>query len=335
MYRCQAISALIRQSRSDYARLRGPSRFRGTGDFLEQGTMMLGCRFTTHRTSNQCSRRSVGSVVSAERGSVISALGDNFCKMYGVQRAFMANLERALADSGKKMVVLLVDLDNVPKFGQERSVDTIASLPHPVFVLGSANDGQAAQMASRGNFHFTLALKSKDAADAVICMVAASLQSLLVAHNRVGDVAVVTISDDRIFEQTAATLEQGGSPATTMSRSEAARGLFPTGLMAPLSRQQIAPTPSSEGDYGWACTCGKTFATATACDQHQADTGHSAYWACGQCKKAFSTERAWAQHQSSTGHGDCSCSCGRTFASQRSREQHFANAARHQQHHWM
>jgi hypothetical protein len=284
-----------------------------------------------------------GSVAAQGMGRVQQSLGANFCQMYGVQRAFMENLERALADSRKKMVVLLVDLDNVPKFWQERSVDKIASMPIPVFVFGSANKGQATRMRSRGNFHFTLALKSKDAADAVLNMVAASLQSLLVAHSRVGDVAVVPISDDKIFDQTAATLQQGGSPSKTMSRSDAARGLFPKGLIEPPSRQQTAPASSSEGAYWWCGECRKTFSTKKACDKHQANTGHSdgsdsesgddspegEYWECEECKKTFSTQKAWAQHQNSTGHtDDFSCSCGKTFASQRSLDQH-------QKHHGM
>ncbi|KAJ1495238.1 hypothetical protein T484DRAFT_2159182 [Baffinella frigidus] len=279
------------------------------------------------------SRSSGGSGAAQGVARVQQSLGVNFCQMYGVQRAFMENLERALADRRKKCIVLLVDLDNVPKFWQEKSVEKIATMPYPVFVFGSANKG--CSIRSRGNFNFTLALRSKDAADAVLNMVAASLQSLLVAHGRVGDVAVVPISDDRIFEQTAATLQQGGSPSRTMSRSDAARGLFPKGLMAPPPRQQIAPASSSDA-YWWCGECRKTFTTEKACDRHQADTGHTDgsgseseddssegdYWECGECKKTFSTEKGWAQHQSSTGHTDHICSCGRTFASQRSLEQH-------------
>ena len=219
-------------------------------------------------------------------------LADNICKMYGVQRVFMDNLAGALADRRKKCVVLLVDLDNVPKCWQEKSANMISKHPSPVFVFGSANAEQDARLASTGNFHFSLALKIKDAADAVLNMIAASMQALLAVHDRVGDVAVIPISDDKIFDQTAATLRKGGSPATTVSRSNAARGFSPRDIMAPPSRQQNAAKSSS---YGFICDeCNKTFATEMALGQHQEAPRQSGLRCC--CK-SFATVGALQQHQ--------------------------------------
>jgi hypothetical protein len=199
-------------------------------------------------------------------------------------------------------------------------------------------------LASRGNFHFSLALKSKDAADAVLNMVAASMQALLVVYERVGDVAVLTISDDRIFEQTVATLRKGGSPAKNVSRSDAALVLLQRDIMAPPSRQQIAAKSSSDG---WICDeCNKTFATEMALEHHQEATGHSddgasssenvakassvllhsskihSYgWICDECNKIFATERALNQHQEAKGH-DYVCSCCKSFTTERALQQH-------------
>jgi len=207
-------------------------------------------------------------------------LADNFCEAYGVNHAFMQNLKGALDDRPKcKVGVLLVDLDNVPKFWQQQSVDEIATMPFPVFVFGSANATGAAwctRLTSRDNFHFTLALQSKDAADAVLNMMAASLHCLIVAHDRVGDVGVIPISDDKIFLQTAEILRKGGSPSEIMSRKDAASGFFPRLLMAPLSQPQLAAQSSSDKSDEWKCSeCWKTFATEKAFKQHQRATGHT------------------------------------------------------------
>ena len=104
--------------------------------------------------------------------------------------------------------LLPVDLDNVPKLYQLQSVQSPAKAPFPVSVVGSARTGQKA-LPSKDNFHFTLALKSQDAAHGILNMVAGAMQIFMAAFGREGDVAVVPISDDRIFHQTGHTLKQG------------------------------------------------------------------------------------------------------------------------------
>jgi len=214
---------------------------------------------------------------------VLSRAGASFKASFGVKDDFMKNLERALSDRRQKMAVLLVDLDNVPKFYQRQSVQALAKAPFPVFVVGSARTRQNA-LPSKDNFHFTLALKSKDAADGILNMVAGAMQMLIAGFDRGGDVAVVPISDDRIFDQTAHTLQQGGTPSARVSRAEASRGILNLrGMLGGAGRADgraaITYCTDSNGsdswesdsdDSEWECDyCDKTFATARARDQHE------------------------------------------------------------------
>ena len=248
-----------------------------------------------------------GSAVSASGSrspqaiGVIFDLGKNFQRMYNVETAFMNNLGSMLSDHSKKLVILLVDMDQVPKFYQKASVDAIARMPVPVFVVGSANrQVDRSAMASKGNFHFTLAQKTKDSADAIIAMMAASLQSLLVACRREDDVYFATISDDRIFEQVTSTLRQGGAFAQSFSKKDAAHGLENFSRMLGTSngaaggsggagRQQKIRQPEPDSDSSWA-------------SDSDSDSGPPT---CDDCGKIFCDERALEQHQDATGHYNC------------------------------
>ena len=91
---------------------------------------------------------------SSGRG-VIPRAGASFKASFGVRDDLMENLERALSDRRQKMAVMLVDLDNVPKFYQRQSVQALAKAPFPVFVVESARTRQTA-LPSKDNFHFAL-----------------------------------------------------------------------------------------------------------------------------------------------------------------------------------
>jgi len=149
-------------------------------------------------------------------------------KTFGIDEYFIYCLERAFGDRTQQLCVRLVDLDDVPGFWQQHSVDALSRSPINVFAFGAANRYTRVAVSSSGNFHFSLASKSKDAADAILNMIAGYLQSLISAFNRRGEVVVVPISDDQIFLQTTATLQMGGTPAMNMSRADLAGGLLAT-----------------------------------------------------------------------------------------------------------
>jgi hypothetical protein len=200
-----------------------------------------------------------------DRKAVISDLANNFKRMFNASKEFMYNLKRELSNrSRKKLAILLVDMDQVPNFYQKASVETISKLPMPIFVVGSSNRKvDSSVLASKGNFHFTLAQKNKDSADAVITMAATTLHNLLVAYGRQDDVHFATISDDRIFETVTHTLRQGGAFAINISRQDAARGL------KGISRMLTSPSSGMENENNTSVTtsdservcmeCGKTF----------------------------------------------------------------------------
>ena len=126
------------------------------------------------------------SITSRSSGKdVLSRSGASFQATFGVKDDFMKNFELALSNPRQKMFVLLVDLDNVPKFYQKQSVQALSGGPFPLFVIGSANTKKQT-VASQGNFHFTLALKSKDAADGILNMMAGALQMLIAGFGRTG-----------------------------------------------------------------------------------------------------------------------------------------------------
>jgi ribosomal protein S26 len=247
-----------------------------------------------------------------------------FAKTFDIKNDFTKYLEQALEDRTQKLFVLLVDLDNVPHFWQP---DALSRSPFKVFTFGSANHAAGVAFSSSGNMHFSLALKTKDAADAILNLIAGYLLSLISAFDRQGDVLVVPISDDQIFLQTTQTLNKGGTPAMIMSRADAARGLSPKQLAAAHNdSSEIGTTTDDSSDNdSWCCDqCSKEFATERALEQHQRDTGHVDSWCCDQCSKEFATERALEQHQEATGHVDSWCcdQCSKEFATERALEQH-------------
>jgi len=186
----------------------------------------------------------------------------------------MYNLKRELSNrSKKKLSILLVDMDQV----QKTIVEAISELPMPVFIVGSANRNvDSSVVASKGNFHFVLAQRSKDSADAVITIAATKLQDLIVAYDRQKDVVFATISDDRIFETVTHTLRQGGALATDVSCQGAARGLRAVSRMLsdPALRRAI------RCEQPWCMVCRKTFGSVKSLEQHQDVTGHSEMWQC-------------------------------------------------------
>jgi hypothetical protein len=60
--------------------------------------------------------------------------------MFNFRPEFMVNLKRELSNHNQnKQAILLVDMDQVPRFYQKASFEAISKLPMPVFVVGSAN----------------------------------------------------------------------------------------------------------------------------------------------------------------------------------------------------
>jgi hypothetical protein len=126
----------------------------------------------------------------------------NLRDIFSLDQAFVRDLKRCLLKRNCKILLLFVDLDNVPRFFQHITSDMIASLPSEAFVICSANRRPNTRMwQSAHKIHFTLALPSKDAADAVCTVAMSKLNSVLVAADRQDDVVHVVVSDDRIFEQ--------------------------------------------------------------------------------------------------------------------------------------
>jgi hypothetical protein len=237
-------------------------------------------------------------LASAHAGVHVERLLNNFREMFKVDDAFIANLHKRLCTPGR-FFVLEVDMDQVPKFYQRTSVDMISRMATSVFVIGSANRAaDRSALASKGNFHFTLAMKTKDAADAVLTMAMSKMDSIIVACGRQKDVYHMMVSDDRIFEQATQLMRQGGSPAMNVSRAQAQAGL------GVLSRQLVT--------WDWKCdVCGKTFGSERALEQHQEDThtcssssscSDDQDWECYSCGKTFGSERALEQHQEATFH---------------------------------
>jgi hypothetical protein len=231
------------------------------------------------------------------------SLWDNIQQMFHFSPEFLDNLERALSNRSKKLAILLVDMDPFSSFDQKAIVEAISALPMPVFVVGSANryvdiKGQFSLLPSKGNFHFALAQKSKDSADAVLTIAATKLQDLIVAYDRQEDVGFATISDDRIFETVTHTLRQGGALAITISRQDAAaRGLEGISRMLwaerALGQHQYATGRDGSGSFSeWQCEdCGKSFWS-----------GSYSEWECEGCEKSFWSARVLEKHQYATGH---------------------------------
>ena len=178
----------------------------------------------------------------------------NFRQVFQVDDHFMGRLHSTLDDPKSKMLFIIVDLDNVPKFFSEISQQMVERLPFEVFIICSANKKAKHMWKSKGNINFTLAMSTKDAADAVCIHAAAKLDSILVEKGR-DDVPFVVVSDDAIFKQLTGLLQDGGSRALSLSSRGVSHGTrllqdmmaLPAGsLAAPLPPP--LPCPPSPGD---------------------------------------------------------------------------------------
>ena len=178
----------------------------------------------------------------------------NFRQVFQVDDHFMGRLHSTLDDPKSKMLFIIVDLDNVPKFFSEISQQMVERLPFEVFIICSANKKAKHMWKSKGNINFTLAMSTKDAADAVCIHAAAKLDSILVEKGR-DDVPFVVVSDDAIFKQLTGLLQDGGSRALSLSSRGVSHGTrllqdmmaLPAGsLAAPLPPP--LPRPPSPGD---------------------------------------------------------------------------------------
>ena len=129
------------------------------------------------------------------------SLLNNFERMFRVNHAWIEELRSSLIDRSSSIVLIFVDLDNVPRFFERVNKPMLARLPFEVFIVCSARSTRHIEWRSTGRMHFSLANPTKDAADAVCAVAAAKLDSILVGFNRQGNVPLVTVSDDKIFQQ--------------------------------------------------------------------------------------------------------------------------------------
>jgi hypothetical protein len=120
--------------------------------------------------------------------------------MFEVENVWIDNLTKALANVLCEVALIFVDLDNVPRFFEKSSSEMISSLPFETYVVCSANSHRNITCQFIKNIHFSLANRTKDAADAVCTMAAAKLDSILVQCRR-QDVPLIIVSDDMIFRQ--------------------------------------------------------------------------------------------------------------------------------------
>eukprot|EP00961_Rhodomonas_salina_P259220 3502329-Rhodomonas_salina.1 len=142
-------------------------------------------------------------------------------------------------------------------------------------------------MASRANFQFSLALKSKDSADAVLTMAAAKLDSIVVAYGRQKDVLLCTISNDRIFEQVAYSLCQGGSMGKSVSLEQVRQLVSPAASSNPLRMLQHSSNVQKckKGHaLRWETLPYREGMTCNLCKTVQKCKSHPNAWRCGTCQ---------------------------------------------------
>ena len=133
----------------------------------------------------------------------ISTLLKNFQDMFKVDSTWIQELSSSLADANSKVLLIFVDLDNVPKFFDHLTPGMIDGLAYETFIVCSANSARRVSCNSTGKVHFSLANYTKDAADAVCTVAAAKLDSILIQCGRQADVPIAIVSDDKIFSQVA------------------------------------------------------------------------------------------------------------------------------------
>jgi hypothetical protein len=161
----------------------------------------------------------------AGNGTQSMSLLKNFQDMFKVDQSFILRLHQHLIDPSTSFILIFVDLDNIPKFFKDIPQRTVVELPYQVFVVCSARFCTMRLWKSKDNVHFTHAMPTKDAADAVCTMASAKLDSILVQMGRQHDVPLIIVSNDKIFQQVARLLREGGSHAAIASRNDVRKGV--------------------------------------------------------------------------------------------------------------
>lgn len=139
-------------------------------------------------------------MLSLALGPAMSLL-ENFRDVFHVNTSWVQDLGSSLADPSRKVALIFVDLDNVPRFFEQITPEMISKLPFESFLVCSANTTRHFNSKFSSNVHFSLANFTKDAADAVCTVAAAKLDSILVQCGRQNDVPLIIVSDDKIFCQ--------------------------------------------------------------------------------------------------------------------------------------
>ena len=166
------------------------------------------CKFAHASPAAADEREHVGSIVAkrpqrtpvTKIGTTASLL-QNFQDVFHVHSTWIQELGDSLADASRKVALIFVDLDNVPRVFQQITPDMIARLPFESFIVCSANSTRHFNGPFCSNVHFSLANFTKDAADAICTVAAAKLDSILVQYGRQNDVPLIIVSDDKIFCQ--------------------------------------------------------------------------------------------------------------------------------------
>jgi hypothetical protein len=139
---------------------------------------------------------------ACENAENVDPLLRNFQEIFNLQGSFIAELDDCLHDLRKNVAILFVDLDNYPQFFNYVTPGLLQSIDFDMFIICSANRAcSAAALRFPNRVHFTLAMPSKDAADAVCTVAMAKLDSILVHLGRQDDVTLMMISNDKIFAQ--------------------------------------------------------------------------------------------------------------------------------------
>jgi hypothetical protein len=134
------------------------------------------------------------SVTNSQRVSLLQIFQD----MFDVKGQLIDDMASSLADETCRVAFIFVDLDNVPNFFEQITPQMILKLQREIFIFCSANRSKPIPC---GKFHFSLAEKKKDAADAIICSAATMLHSVLISYYRNADVPFIIVSNDQIFSQ--------------------------------------------------------------------------------------------------------------------------------------
>ncbi len=139
----------------------------------------------------------VQSAKKSQRGSLLQ----NFKDMFDVQGKLIDDLASSLADMTCKVAIIFVDLDNVPRFFEQITPTMILQQQYEIFIFCSANSSNMIPCELSGKIHFSLANRTKDAADAICTVAATKINCLLITYNRQADVPLIIVSDDQIFIQ--------------------------------------------------------------------------------------------------------------------------------------